>query len=594
MVRLPDTLSCPGARMTDVTVQNRVDSVIASAGTGKTYRLVEEIVAAVIDGLEPHRVLATTFTNKAAAELIGRVRAQFICRNRPDLAAAMLTARIGTVNSVCGSLIAEFAFELGRSPVAEVIPDERRVSIFARATGAVMEEFAPAIADLAERLSIPPRDRQLAGRAMRGWLDDVRRIVDLARLNGVASDRLPTAAVRSSTGLLALLGSAQAGEIADSLDQTLADAVRTCCAAVGRDRAILKATTIDGGTGNRARRADQLGRLGPACQARCQRRQGRSDALHRRDRSRRRPCPPSSAQDGSLGIYSPCVCLRRARVGAVPHAAVQLNEPAAPGSENALTGIGEDPDGFLYLLRQADLHENRMSGRIRGGEFAKRTGLAPVAVTVGRRLARRQWYVVTTLDSGRAIRAETADFVSRCWSARTGGKGVARDRARLADLFGKPERGGWHELPPNPFPRAALRAQGYVYEALEEVLSADGIPIGKPRHADGYEVDAVIGTPNGPLLVEIKTTTSPADVYCGVGQLTLYPLVLPDLARHTRVLLLPGEARPALVAALRGADVELHHYRLNRRRRRPDIRFSAIFLRRCGVAAERFASLGAY
>ena len=47
-----------------------VDIVVASAGTGKTFRLVEEIGAAIAAGAAPGSILATTFTNKAAAELV--------------------------------------------------------------------------------------------------------------------------------------------------------------------------------------------------------------------------------------------------------------------------------------------------------------------------------------------------------------------------------------------------------------------------------------------------------------------------------------------------------------------------------------------
>ena len=70
-----------------------------------------------------------------------------------------LSARIGTVNSVCGSLISEFAFELGRSPTADVIEETRQSVMFARATGDVISTWIDEMAPLAERLSIADRDR---------------------------------------------------------------------------------------------------------------------------------------------------------------------------------------------------------------------------------------------------------------------------------------------------------------------------------------------------------------------------------------------------------------------------------------------------
>src|SRR3546814_14161384 len=114
--------------------QNRVDTVVASAGTGKTFRLVEEISREVEGDLAPHRLLATTFTKKAAAELAGRNRTRLISAGMPDLGAAMIQARSGTDNSVCGSLYVEFAFDRGRSPVAEVIPEALKDAILTRAT----------------------------------------------------------------------------------------------------------------------------------------------------------------------------------------------------------------------------------------------------------------------------------------------------------------------------------------------------------------------------------------------------------------------------------------------------------------------------
>ena len=49
--------------------------VEACAGAGKTWMLVARIARALLNGIEPHNILAITFTNKAAAEMRGRVAA---------------------------------------------------------------------------------------------------------------------------------------------------------------------------------------------------------------------------------------------------------------------------------------------------------------------------------------------------------------------------------------------------------------------------------------------------------------------------------------------------------------------------------------
>ena len=167
-----------------------VDTIIASAGTGKTFSLVEEVRTAIEGGLVPERLLATTFTKKAAGELAGKIRAELIKSGRPELAAGMLSARIGTVNSVCGSLISEFAFELGRSPVTDVVDEDRQKVLFARATGPVIEKFASELSPLAERLGMCDRDYRSQRGHNKGWQDDVRRIADIARLNGISAEDL--------------------------------------------------------------------------------------------------------------------------------------------------------------------------------------------------------------------------------------------------------------------------------------------------------------------------------------------------------------------------------------------------------------------
>ena len=50
--------------------------VLAGAGTGKTKTLTAAVVHRIrAFGVKPHRILAVTFTNKAAGEMTGRIRA---------------------------------------------------------------------------------------------------------------------------------------------------------------------------------------------------------------------------------------------------------------------------------------------------------------------------------------------------------------------------------------------------------------------------------------------------------------------------------------------------------------------------------------
>jgi ATP-dependent helicase/nuclease subunit A len=68
--------------------------LLASAGTGKTYRLTNRFLALLFEGVEPDRILATTFTRKAAGEILDRVLSRLVeaCESpakRDELATAI-------------------------------------------------------------------------------------------------------------------------------------------------------------------------------------------------------------------------------------------------------------------------------------------------------------------------------------------------------------------------------------------------------------------------------------------------------------------------------------------------------------------------
>ncbi|MCA8962287.1 MAG: UvrD-helicase domain-containing protein, partial [Planctomycetes bacterium] len=61
----------------DPSVPTRPNLVIrASAGSGKTFRLTSRFIDLLLDGESPERIFATTFTRKAAAEILARVLAR--------------------------------------------------------------------------------------------------------------------------------------------------------------------------------------------------------------------------------------------------------------------------------------------------------------------------------------------------------------------------------------------------------------------------------------------------------------------------------------------------------------------------------------
>ena len=60
--------------MTTATTEQTTHMIIrASAGTGKTYALSNRYLKLLRQGARPDTILATTFTRKAAGEILGRV-----------------------------------------------------------------------------------------------------------------------------------------------------------------------------------------------------------------------------------------------------------------------------------------------------------------------------------------------------------------------------------------------------------------------------------------------------------------------------------------------------------------------------------------
>ena len=128
--------------------------VHANAGSGKTRVLVERFVRAVVeDGVPVDRILAITFTEKAAAELRARVRARFLALDRPDAAREAEAAWMSTIHGFCSRLLRRHALAAGIDPEYEVLDETgaARLAIdsFDRALEEFLETSDPARLDLA-------------------------------------------------------------------------------------------------------------------------------------------------------------------------------------------------------------------------------------------------------------------------------------------------------------------------------------------------------------------------------------------------------------------------------------------------------------
>ena len=191
--------------------------ISASAGTGKTHRLAEELYSHIVSGAaRPEAILATTFTNKAAVELLSRIRRRLLQDGKVVEAHRLGAARIGTVNSVCSRLVSDSAFELGLSPKLQTLDENTANAAIRRAmSGVVTAAEGAELAELEERFGV--------SRDGGGWQSTVERIVSSARSNGLSAESLADSAKRSVSEFMVLLG--KPAKDGKALDRELQDAL---------------------------------------------------------------------------------------------------------------------------------------------------------------------------------------------------------------------------------------------------------------------------------------------------------------------------------------------------------------------------------
>ncbi len=138
-----------------VTRRSQSLDLSAAAGSGKTSVLVERFVRAVHeDGVAPARILAMTFTERAAAELRARVRERFMALGDRRGAQETETAYVSTVHGFCSRLLRGHALALALDPDFVVLDQPQADSLRATALGRAMGELvsgprAPEAVDLA-------------------------------------------------------------------------------------------------------------------------------------------------------------------------------------------------------------------------------------------------------------------------------------------------------------------------------------------------------------------------------------------------------------------------------------------------------------
>lgn len=140
----------------------------AGAGSGKTSVLVERFVRAVReDGIAPGRILAITFTERAAGELRERVRARLLELDERDFAREAEAANVSTFHGFCARLLRTHPLQAGVEPGFQILEEgfaERlRVLAFSEALAGFLDGSRPEAVDLVAAYGADPLRAMVLG-----------------------------------------------------------------------------------------------------------------------------------------------------------------------------------------------------------------------------------------------------------------------------------------------------------------------------------------------------------------------------------------------------------------------------------------------
>lgn len=110
----------------------------AGAGSGKTYRIKEQLADWVGSGLvRPDRIAAVTFTESAAGELRDRIRTTLMDRGRAEDALRLDQSFISTIHGFGRRLLVEYAFDAGQCPLPRLLAEDEEQLLLRKAIARV-------------------------------------------------------------------------------------------------------------------------------------------------------------------------------------------------------------------------------------------------------------------------------------------------------------------------------------------------------------------------------------------------------------------------------------------------------------------------
>jgi ATP-dependent helicase/nuclease subunit A len=141
-------------------------SVLASAGSGKTYVVTERYLKLIEERLAtPSQILAITFTRKAAAEMKRRIVDRLRNAGRYEEAQEAETGPIQTIHSFCERILRENSIACGLDPKFEIIGtgESSRLRKYAIQKAITLSEIEDEDASFFLQVMVGQRDRNSLG-----------------------------------------------------------------------------------------------------------------------------------------------------------------------------------------------------------------------------------------------------------------------------------------------------------------------------------------------------------------------------------------------------------------------------------------------
>ncbi|MBZ8177319.1 UvrD-helicase domain-containing protein [Corynebacterium sp. 3HC-13] len=167
----------------------------ASAGSGKTYAITTELSRLISQGVDPSRVIATTFTKAAAADLERRIGERLLSDGFDTQARQLPAALMGTVNSITDTIVRRFALDSGISPDIAVLDEVSESTLFHAACAGIiaqaMQDHRPLLRRCGYGIDVSnSRYTKTVAHDWNAVIEDMISLLRANRISGESKDKL--------------------------------------------------------------------------------------------------------------------------------------------------------------------------------------------------------------------------------------------------------------------------------------------------------------------------------------------------------------------------------------------------------------------